>query len=351
MGGIALGPAGHEGAPRYRSPDALAGAAWGRLTGRCRTLSCGLWGRRAPPGGEARPGTRSKQPGAGAGGKVEFTACDRSLFRESPGPFGDRGVAAKEVCAAGPGSERSVATCPRAATGGKAARLGWLAALRAPQPTEGRSRGRAGLGQAEWGRPRSPRWKPEDRAWRRAALSWRFWRPPEAGSRCRPVCPRRFYRSWGKKERGGLRIRRRGPGSPGVRQGSAGPDRTRFEGCAHRFRWTGDWGSPRLWSPFWSEVVNAPTHLLHAQSRAHALCTRGCPATLPSLTSQGAGENRVWVLAPAFRILQTLCLPGWLGQLHLGRDSGARSEECWVLRGSEPGLACAEGELPLMRPR
>lgn len=48
------------------------------------------------------------------------------------GPFGDRGIAAKEVCAEGPGSERSVDTCPRAATGGNAARLGWLAALRAP---------------------------------------------------------------------------------------------------------------------------------------------------------------------------------------------------------------------------
>lgn len=80
VGDLALGPAGHEGAPRYRSPDLLAGAAWGRLTGRCRTLSCGLWGRSAPPGGEPRPGTRSKQPGARAGGKVEFTVCDPSLF-------------------------------------------------------------------------------------------------------------------------------------------------------------------------------------------------------------------------------------------------------------------------------
>lgn len=132
VGGLALGPAGHEGAPRYRSPDALAGAAWGRLMGRCRTLSCGLWGRRAPPGGEPRPGTLSKLPGAGAGGKVEFTVCDPSLLRESLGPFGDRRKAAKEVCAAGPGSERSVDTCPRAATGGNAARLGWLTALRAP---------------------------------------------------------------------------------------------------------------------------------------------------------------------------------------------------------------------------
>jgi hypothetical protein len=106
-GGLALGPAGHEGAPRYRSGDSLARAAWGRLTGRCRTLSCGLWGRCAPPGGEPRPGTQSEQLGARAGGKVEFTVCNRSLHRESLGPFRDRGVAVKEVCAAGPGSERS----------------------------------------------------------------------------------------------------------------------------------------------------------------------------------------------------------------------------------------------------
>lgn len=132
VGGLSLGPAGHEGAPRYRNRDALARAAWGRLTGRCRTLSSGLWGRCAPPGGEPRQGTRSKQPGARAGGKVEFTLRDPSLFRESLGPLGDRGVAAKEVCAAGPGSERRVDTCPRAATGGNAAQFGWLAALPAP---------------------------------------------------------------------------------------------------------------------------------------------------------------------------------------------------------------------------
>lgn len=313
MGGIALGPAGHEGAPRYRSPDALAGAAWGRLTGRCRTLSCGLWGRRAPPGGEARPGTRSKQPGAGAGGKVEFTACDRSLFRESPGPFGDRGVAAKEVCAAGPGSERSVATCPRAATGGKAARLGWLAALRAPQPTEGRSRGRAGLGQAEWGRPRSPRWKPEDRAWRRAALSWRFWRPPEAGSRCRPVCPRRFYRSWGKKERGGLRIRRRGPGSPGVRQGSPGPDRTRLEGCAHRFRWTGDWGESAALVPFLVRGGECPhPPFTRAVARSRALHTRvSCHLAFSNLP----GRRRESGVGPGSRVPNSAnSLSSWLAR-------------------------------------
>lgn len=48
---------------------------------------------------ELRPGKRSKQPEARAGGKVEFTVCGRSLLRSFLGPFGNRGVAAKGVCA------------------------------------------------------------------------------------------------------------------------------------------------------------------------------------------------------------------------------------------------------------
>lgn len=73
---------------------------------------------------EPRPGTRSKQPEARAGGKVEFPVCDPSLHLSALGPFGNRGVAEKGVRAARPGSEQSVGTCPRAATGGNAVQLG-----------------------------------------------------------------------------------------------------------------------------------------------------------------------------------------------------------------------------------
>lgn len=49
----------------------------------------------------------------------------------------------------------------------------------------------------------------------------------EAGSCCRPVCPRRFYRSLGKKERGGRRRFASGGGAQGPREATeALPDRT-----------------------------------------------------------------------------------------------------------------------------
>lgn len=116
--------------------------------------------------------------------------CVTRVFTESPGTVPGQGRSCERGLCNRAWVRAELDTCPRAAAGGKAARLGWLAALRTLQPTERRSRGRAGLGQAEWGRPSSPRWKPEDRAWPRAALSWCFWWLPEAGSCCRPVCPR-----------------------------------------------------------------------------------------------------------------------------------------------------------------
>lgn len=120
----------------------------------------------------------------------------------------------------------------------------------------------------------------------------------------------------GKRRAKEVCLRRRGPGSPGSDQGSPRSDRTGPGLKAVRTGFCGQVTGAILWFPFWSEVVNAPHLPFTRASRAHALCTRGCPATLSSLTSQDAGVNRVWVLAPVFRILQTLCPPR-LGQQHL----------------------------------